>query len=109
MCGWIGKGNFASSPARMMILRAVVGVIGPPRAKRTQLGAADRVRRRQVILQSRHLHQAGLEINLLPAHRHELRDPQPMPIGKEDERPIARTVAAHLAGGLQELLDLRRR
>jgi hypothetical protein len=32
-----------------------------------------------------------------------------MPIGKEDERPIARTVAADLAGGLQELLDLRRR
>jgi hypothetical protein len=32
-----------------------------------------------------------------------------MPIGKEDERPIARTVAAHLGGRLQQLLDLRRR
>ena len=31
-----------------------------------------------------------------------------MSIGQEDERPIARTVAAHLAGGLQQLLDLRR-
>jgi hypothetical protein len=29
-------------------------------------------------------------------------------VGEEDERPIARTVAAHLAGGLQQLLDLRR-
>jgi hypothetical protein len=32
-----------------------------------------------------------------------------MPVGEENERPIARTVAADLAGGLQELLDLRRR
>jgi hypothetical protein len=32
-----------------------------------------------------------------------------MAVGEEDERPIARTVAAHLARGLQELLDLRRR
>jgi hypothetical protein len=32
-----------------------------------------------------------------------------MPVSKKDERPIARTVAADLARGLQELLDLRRR
>jgi len=32
-----------------------------------------------------------------------------MPIGQEDERPIARPVAAYLARGLPELLDLRRR
>jgi hypothetical protein len=32
-----------------------------------------------------------------------------MPVGEENERPIARPVAAHLGGGLQELLDLRRR
>jgi hypothetical protein len=30
-----------------------------------------------------------------------------MPVGEEYERPIARSVATHLAGGLQELLDLR--
>ena len=32
-----------------------------------------------------------------------------MPVGEEDEGPIARPVAAHLGRGLQELLDLRRR
>ncbi len=32
-----------------------------------------------------------------------------MPVGEEDERPIAHTVAADLARGLQELLDFRRR
>src|SRR5208337_4673422 len=63
----------------------------------------------QAVLQSRHMREACLEIDLLPAHRHELRDAQPVPVGEEDERPIARTVAAHLARGLQELLDLRRR
>jgi len=61
------------------------------------------------VLQSRDVHLADLEIDLLPAHRDELRDSQRMPIGEEDERPIARTVAADLARGLQELLDFRRR
>jgi hypothetical protein len=32
-----------------------------------------------------------------------------VPVGEEDEGPIARSVAAHLARGLQQLLDLRRR
>jgi hypothetical protein len=31
-----------------------------------------------------------------------------MPVGEEDERPIAHAVATHLARGLQQLLDLRR-
>ena len=84
-------------------------IVAPQLAQRPELGAADRVRRGQAVLQSRDMHQAGLEVDLLPAHRHELRDAQPMPVGEEDERPIARTVAAHLARGLQELLDLRRR
>jgi hypothetical protein len=67
------------------------------------------VRRGHAVLQTRDVHQAGLEIDLLPTHRDELRDPEPVPVGEEDERSIARTVAAHLARGLQELLDLRRR
>lgn len=54
------------------------------------------------------MHQACLEIDLLPAHRDELRDPQAMPIGQKYERPLARSRAAHRAGGLQQLLDLRR-
>jgi hypothetical protein len=29
-----------------------------------------------------------------------------MPVGDQDQRAIARTVAAELAGGLQDLLDL---
>jgi hypothetical protein len=49
------------------------------------------------------MREACLEIDLLPAHRHELRDAQTVPVGGEDERPIARTVAAHLARGLQEI------
>jgi hypothetical protein len=32
-----------------------------------------------------------------------------MSVGEEQERPIARSMAAHLARGLQELFDLRRR
>jgi hypothetical protein len=55
------------------------------------------------------MHQAGLEIDLLPAHRDQLRDSQPVPVGEENERPIARPVAAHVACGLEQLLDLRRR
>ena len=125
MCGWIGKGSLASSPARAISFRAVAGVIGPPRsvtnkygdlrilapqlAQCPELGTADRVRGGEAVLESRDVHQAGLEVDLLPAHRDELRDAQPMPVGEEDERPIARTVAADLARGLQELLDLRRR
>jgi hypothetical protein len=31
-----------------------------------------------------------------------------MLVGEQDERPIARIVAAHLGRGLQQLLDLRR-
>ena len=86
-----------------------LGIVAAQLPERPELGAADRMGRGQAVLQSRHMHQAGLQIDLLPAHRHELRDPQPMPVGEEDERPIARTVAAHLARGLQQLLDLRRR
>ena len=55
------------------------------------------------------MREACLEIDLLPAHRHKLRDPQRMAVSQENERPIARTVAADLARGLQELLDFRRR
>ena len=39
-CGWIGEGNFVSSPARMMILRAVVGVMGPSRSVTNKYGEA---------------------------------------------------------------------
>ena len=67
------------------------------------------MRRGHAVLQSRDVQQAGLEIDLVPAHRDELADAQPMPVGEEDERAIARTVAADLAGGLQQLLDLLRR
>ena len=86
-----------------------IRVIAAQLAQRPELRPADRMRRGEAILQSRDVHQAGLEVDLLPAHRHEFRDPQPMPVSQEDERPIARTVAAHLDGGLEELLDLRRR
>jgi hypothetical protein len=84
-------------------------VVAAQLAERAELGAADRMSRGQAVLQSRHMHQAGLEVDLLPARRHELGDAQPMPVGEEDERPIARTVAADLARGLQQLLYLRRR
>ena len=76
-------------------------------AQRSELGPADRMRRGQAVLESRDVDQAGLQVDLLPAHRDELRHPQRMPVGEENERPIARPVAAHLARGLEELLDLR--
>ncbi len=84
-------------------------VVAAELAQRPEFGPADWVSRGQAVLESRDVDQAGLEVDLLPAHRHELRHPQPMPVGKQDERPIARTVAADLARGLQQLLDLRRR
>ncbi len=77
--------------------------------QRPELGPADRMRRGQAVLKSRDVDQAGLQVDLLPAHRDELRHPKRMPVGEKNERPIARPVAAHLGGGLQELLDLRRR
>ena len=84
-----------------------LGIVAAQLPERPNLGAADRMGRGQAVLQSRHMHQAGLEVDLLPAHRLELRDAKAMPVGEEDERPIARTVAAHLGRGLQQLLDLR--
>jgi hypothetical protein len=64
------------------------------------------MRRGHSILQPRDVQQACFQIHLVPAQRDELRDAQPMPVGDEDQRAIARTVAAELARGLQELLDL---
>jgi hypothetical protein len=86
-----------------------VRIVATQLAQRTKLWAADRVSRGHAVLESRDVHQASLKVNLLPAHRHELRDAQPMTVGEENERPIARAVAPHLARGLQQLLDLRRR
>jgi hypothetical protein len=84
-------------------------VVAAELAQRPQLGAADRMGGGDAVLQSCNMHQAGLEVDLLPPHRDELRDAKPMPVGQENECPIARTVTTHLARGLQQLLDLRRR
>lgn len=73
------------------------------------VGIPDRGRGGEAVLQARDVDQAGLEVDVLPAHRHELRDAQPMPIGEADERAIARTVAPYLARGLQQILDFHRR
>jgi hypothetical protein len=54
------------------------------------------------------MQQACFEVHLVPAQRDELRDAQSVPIGDENERAIARTVAAEFAGGLQEFVDLVR-
>jgi hypothetical protein len=55
------------------------------------------------------MHQAGLEVDLLPAQARELRHPLRMPVSQAQKRPIARPVTAYLARGLKELLDLRQR
>jgi hypothetical protein len=73
-----------------------VRIVAAQLPESSELGPADRMSRGQAVLQSRHMHQAGLEVNLLPAHRHEFRHSQSMTIGEEDERPIARAVATHL-------------
>jgi hypothetical protein len=79
-------------------LRSVTNkyVVLPQLPKRAQFLTADRVRGRQTVLESRHMHQADLEIDLLPAQGDELRDPQPMSVGEEEKGAIARTVAADL-------------
>jgi hypothetical protein len=52
------------------------------------------------------MHPAGLKIELAPAQNDKLRDAQPMPKGGRMSVAITRTMPAHLARGLQELLDL---
>ena len=84
-------------------------IIASEFAERPKLGATDRLSGGEAVLQSRDMYQAGLQVDLLPAHGDEFRDSQSMAVGQENERPIARTMAAHLARRLQQLLNLRRR
>jgi hypothetical protein len=58
-----------------------VGIDAAQLPQCAQLDAADRVGRGEAILQSIDVNRAGLEINLLPAQAHELRDPKPMAVG----------------------------
>lgn len=74
-------------------------------AQRADLGAADRVCRRQSVLHARDVQEPGFQIHLVPAQRDELRDPEAVAVGDEKEGAIARAVAAELAGPLQNLLD----
>jgi len=52
------------------------------------------------------MQQACFQIDLVPAQRDELRDAKAVTVGNQDQRAIARTMAADPARGLQELLDL---
>ena len=60
-------------------------------------------------LQPRHVQEADLEVDLVPAQRDELPDAQPVSVGEQHQPAIARAVPSHLARGLQELVDLVRR
>lgn len=75
-------------------------------AKRSELRPSDRMRRQRPVLQTRHVHQAGLEVDLLPAHGHEFRDAKRMTVSQEDQRAIAMAMPADLGRGLQHLVDL---
>ena len=65
--------------------------------------------RRHAILEARDVQRPGLELDLVPAQRHELADAQPVTVGEEEEGAVAVAVPAGLAGRDQELLDFRRR
>jgi hypothetical protein len=74
-------------------------MVAPELAQRPDLGTAQGVRARG----------APLEIHLVPAKRHQLRDPQAMAVGEEYHRRVALTVPAALAGHFDQVLDFGRR
>jgi hypothetical protein len=59
------------------------------------------VRRREAVLQPRDVQETGLQIHLVPAQRDELRDAQPMSVGDQNERAIARPMPPELPRRLQ--------
>jgi hypothetical protein len=51
----------------------------------------------------------SLEVDLVPAQRHQLAHPKPVAVGDEDQGRISVAIPANSAGGLDELIDLLRR
>jgi hypothetical protein len=70
-----------------------------------QLGAADRLRGGHPVLQTGDVQEASLEVDLVPAQAHKLRDPQRMTVSDQEEGAITGAVPADLAGGGEYLVD----
>jgi hypothetical protein len=67
------------------------------------------VRARRAPLEAVRLEDPLLEVHLVPAKRHQLRDPQAMAVGKQDHRRVTVAVSAALPRHLNQVLDLGRR
>lgn len=63
-------------------------------AQGPQFRAAERMHRRYPVLPPRHMHQPLQKIHLIPAKRHQFRDPQAMPVGDQDQGRIAKPMPA---------------
>jgi hypothetical protein len=66
-----------------------------PIASDAQFVAKDRVRARGALLDPADVQRASSEIHLLPAKIDKLRNPQTVPVGHQDHRPISITVAGY--------------
>jgi hypothetical protein len=55
------------------------------------------------------MQQASLEVDLIPAQRDQLTDPERMTVGHQDQRGIPVTMAADAPGSLHQGFDFTRR
>jgi hypothetical protein len=60
--------------------------------QRAYLDPAHRMHARRPVLETPHMHEPALQIDLIPAERAQLRRPQPMPVRDEDHRRVAMTI-----------------
>lgn len=58
------------------------------------------------LLEAVDVHQALLEVDLLPAHADQLRHTQSMTVGQHDQGRITMTVPPYPSCGIDELIDL---
>ena len=74
-----------------------------------QLGTTQRMRTGHPILPPADMQQAGIKVDLVPAQRDQLTDPQRMTVGHQNHRGIPMTVAADAPGGLHQGINFTRR
>jgi len=81
-------------------------VVPLDRPQHPKLGTAERMHAVIAALEPRHMQSSSIQIDLLPLQRHQLADPEPVPVAQEDHRRIPLAVAPALPCRLAQLLDL---
>ena len=84
------------------------GVVTADATQRASFFVADRMIRSRAVLGPVDVQHGLLEVDLIPAQRHELSDAQAVSVRDQNQRRIAMTVAPRSRGGTNELLDLVR-